>query len=41
MNYEIICDVCGHSFWTRGIEEYDTNAFAFLVFCQIKGRNEC
>lgn len=26
MNYEIICDICGHAFWTRGIEEDDTNA---------------
>jgi hypothetical protein len=26
MNYEIVCDVCGASFWTRGVEESDTNA---------------
>jgi hypothetical protein len=26
MNYEIICTICGHGFWTRGTEEYDTSA---------------
>jgi hypothetical protein len=26
MNYEIICTICGNTFWTRGTEEQDTNA---------------
>ena len=26
MNFEVVCAVCGHAFWTRGSEEEDTGA---------------